>query len=170
MAVSCEAMLKQQVFCPSKYGTHFWCLSTAGTEEYKTWGSVPSTLFFDKLHHRRRLCSYIKNYRDIREPSMVRLNPNGLFFCTGEHGTHFGCSNQCLNTCKKQGIMGPLFSFSIEYIVSISYIHIYVISAVSASHILGGYAEVARISSQQAWVPIMQLGSAGWDGDIENWA
>ena len=30
MAVSCEAMLGQQVFCPGEYGVHFWHLNTYG--------------------------------------------------------------------------------------------------------------------------------------------
>ena len=107
-------------FCPSEHGAHLWRLSPAGTGGYKTGRSVPFTLFFNKLHYRCRLCSYINHFRNIREPSLVRLSPSGLFFCTSKHGMHFGCSNQHLNTRKKQGITGPLFSFSIEYIVSIN--------------------------------------------------
>ena len=83
---------------------------------------------------------------------------------------HFGRSNWRLNTRKQQGITGPLFSFFIEYIVGISYMHIYVILAMSKRRGPRGYAQVARISSQRARVLIMQQGSASWDGDIENWA
>ena len=77
---------------------HFGRLGPAGIGGYKTGHSMPSTLFFNQLHYRRKLYSYINNSRDIREPFLVRLSPSGPFFCTGEHGADFGCSNQPSNT------------------------------------------------------------------------
>ena len=99
-AITWQVRLEQLIFCCSEHGVHFGRLGLAGTGGYKTRHSVPYTLFFNKLYYRHKLYSYINNSHEIREPSLVRLSPSGLFFCTGKHSAHFRRSNQHSNTCK----------------------------------------------------------------------
>ena len=42
--------------------------------------SVPSILFFNKIHHRHRLDTSIYYFRRVREPYLAILCPSGSFF------------------------------------------------------------------------------------------
>ena len=52
----------------------------AGMGGYKTRHSVPSILFFNKIHYRYQLNRYTNNFRHVQEPYLARIGLSSSFF------------------------------------------------------------------------------------------
>ena len=70
----------------------------------------PLFSFFNKIHYRDKLNTYVYHFCCVQEPYLVGVDLNGSF-CTGEHEVHCGCLNQaCMPV--KTGHSVPYIPFS----------------------------------------------------------